>query len=87
MKVKDFKNNITVINLLSRICLNRECYVPQIIYHNNEIEYICGRRQLRGCPKKYIIEEKQSKNNIKQKVILNDSKRTYIYMGNKITTN
>jgi len=57
MTIYDPKNNIIVINLLSKKCLNRDCYVPRIASRNENIEYICGRKDLRGCPEKYIEEE------------------------------
>ena len=62
MNIYDPKNNIMVINWLSKNCLDRDCYIPQIASRNENIEYVCGRRQLRGCPKKYIAEEKWNKN-------------------------
>ena len=58
MNIYDPENNITVINLLSKKCLHRDCYVPRIASRNENIEYVCGRKDLRGCPKKYIAEEK-----------------------------
>ena len=58
MNIYDPENNITVINLLSKKCLHRDCYVPRIASRNENIEYVCGRRELRGCPKKYIAKEK-----------------------------
>ena len=57
MNIYDPKNNITV-DLLSKNCLNRDCYVPRIAFHKENTKYICGRRELRGCPEKYIEEER-----------------------------
>ena len=57
MEIKDRKHNITVTNLLSHKCLQRSCYSPQISFRNEEIEYVCGRRQLHGCPNVYSIKE------------------------------
>ena len=60
MKVKDFTHKIT-IELLSKKCLKRPCYTPQIAYHNEKIKYVCGRWQLHGCPMKYIKEEEKER--------------------------
>jgi len=56
MKIKDFTHKITV-DLLSQDCLKRPCYTPQLSYHDDEVEHVCGRRILHGCPVKYIKEE------------------------------
>jgi len=56
MRIRDYINDITVVNLLSRKCLKRPCYIPRISSHNDNIQYVCGRRDLHGCPVKYIEE-------------------------------
>ncbi len=53
MLIQDRKNNI-MVNVMEKECLIRPCYTPQISFHNENIGYVCVRREIYGCPAMYI---------------------------------
>ena len=46
-----------IIKILFQKCLKRKCFVPQLIYHDDEIEYVCNTQQINGCLVEYIKEK------------------------------
>lgn len=58
MIIHDRKNNLFV-KVLNHKCLQRPCYVPQLAFKNSDPIYVCGRRELHGCPVFFIEKEIQ----------------------------